>query len=142
MIIPASRSVHKAAPLMSNLEFVVTPLSCKGEHFCEQPEKPLSLLSPKKIGHHFVSFCEELFFLENFRNFFKILTLKMDSDEILWMNRLLEVEALSFKLQLKDAVSNLVHIQFLIIYNDFFSAVLENPSTTISLLYRASRTPA
>ena len=65
----------------------------------------------------------------------------MDSDEILWMNRLLEVEALSFKLQLKDAVSNLVHIQFLIIYNDFFSAVLENPSTTISLLYRALRTP-
>ena len=127
---------------MSNLEFVITPLSCKGEHFCKQPKKPLSLLSPEKIGRHFVSFCEELFFLENFCNFFKISTLKMDSDEILRMNRLLEVEALSFKLQLKDAVSNLVHIQFLIIYNDFFSAVLENPSTTISLLYRASRTPA
>ena len=54
----------------------------------------------------------------------------MDSDEILWMNRLLEVEALSFKLQLKDAVSNLVHLQFLIIYliiyNDFHSGTRES----------------
>ena len=51
----------------------------------------------------------------------------MDSEEILHMNHLLEVEALSFQMQLKDAVSNFTNTQLLVITHDFLPATVENP---------------
>ena len=126
MTIIASRAIHEAAPSMHNLEFVTTPFLTKENIFA------------KNRRNHFlwrkreIVFSVSLFLREEAAIFSQILvnfTWKTDSAEILRMNRLLEVESLSFKLQLEDAVSNLVYFD---LFTDSTPLSLQTKQTTTS----------
>ena len=126
MTIIALRAIHEAAPSMHNLEFVATPFLAKENIFANNRRNHF-LWRKREIV-----FSVSLFLREEAAIFSQILvnfTWKMDSGEILQMNRLLEVESLSFKLQLEDAVSNLVYFD---LFTDSTPLTLQTKQTTTS----------